>query len=46
MGNAEVKAGDKAPEFTLTSVNGETVSLLDTMRGGHNILLAFGRHLG
>ena len=46
LGNAEVKKGDKAPDFTLPSVNGGTVSLADTLRAQHNVLLAFGRHLG
>ncbi len=46
MSNAKVKAGDIAPGFTLSSVNGETVSLADALRAQHNILLVFGRHLG
>ena len=46
MGNAEVKTGDRAPDFTLPAVNGEIVSLADALRAQHNILLVFGRHLG
>jgi len=39
--NAHVKTGDTAPDFTLPAVNGETVSLADTLSAGHNILLLF-----
>jgi hypothetical protein len=46
LGNAEAKTGDKAPDFTLPSVNGETVSLADSLVAGHSILLLFVRHLG
>ncbi len=46
MKSAEIKTGDKAPDFTLTAVNGEKISLADALREGHNALLLFGRHLG
>jgi hypothetical protein len=46
LSNPKVKTGDKAPDFTLPSVNGEAISLADALRAQHNILLAFGRHLG
>lgn len=39
-------AGDKAPDFTLASVGDQTISLKDSLLGGHKILLVFLRHLG
>ena len=41
-----LKAGDRAPDFTLTGVDGRPVSLGDTLRGGRGALLVFLRHLG
>ena len=37
---AEPKVGDKAPDFTLKSTSGETVSL-SQLKGKQNVLLAF-----
>jgi len=39
-----VKVGDVAPNFTLTTVDGQPVSLSD--HRGCNVLLVFLRHLG
>jgi peroxiredoxin len=38
--------GDKAPDFTLPSVDGQTVSLSNGLTSGHRVLLVFLRHLG
>jgi len=38
--------GDMAPDFTLDTFDGETVSLQDTLDSGHKVLLIFLRHLG
>jgi peroxiredoxin len=39
--------GDKAPDFTLKSAtDGEPVTLSETLRAGHPVLLIFLRHLG
>jgi len=35
-----------APDFTLHTVDGQLVSLSETLRDGHNVLLVFLRHLG
>ena len=41
-----LKPGDIAPNFTLHSVDGQPVSLSDTLHSGRNVLLVFLRHLG
>jgi peroxiredoxin len=41
-----LKPGDIAPDFTLQTVDGDPVSVSDTLRGGRNVLLVFLRHLG
>jgi len=41
-----LKLGDIAPDFTLPTADGQPVSLSETLRGGHNVLLVFLRHLG
>ncbi len=41
-----LKLGDIAPDFTLPTANGQVVSLNETLRDGHNVLLVFLRHLG
>jgi peroxiredoxin len=40
------KEGDRAPDFTLPSSNGQPVSLSEVLTSGHNVLLIFLRHLG
>jgi peroxiredoxin len=40
------KAGEIAPDFSLPSVYGETVSLMGLFQQGHSVLLVFLRHLG
>jgi len=39
-------AGDKAPDFSLPSVDGQTISFSNGLATGHRILLVFLRHLG
>lgn len=46
MRNGELETGDFAPDFTLPAVEGEPVTLSDTLRRRHNVLLVFLRHLG
>jgi len=46
MTNSPVKNGDPAPDFSLQTVDGQSVSLGDALREGHNVLLVFLRHLG
>jgi len=41
-----LRVGDKAPDFSLTAVVGEPVSLHRTLETGRAILLVFLRHLG
>ena len=41
-----LKAGDPALDFTLHTVDGQPVSLSNTLHGGCNVLLVFLRHLG
>ena len=41
-----LKPGDVAPDFTLRTVDGQFVSLSETLRDGRNALLVFLRHLG
>ena len=41
-----LKPDDVAPDFTLHTVDGQPVSLSDTLQGGRNALLVFLRHLG
>ncbi len=40
------KVGNIAPDFTLQTADGESVSLSDARRAGRNVLLVFLRHLG
>lgn len=41
-----LKIGDPAPDVTLMTITGETVSLAETWRSERHILLIFLRHLG
>lgn len=41
-----LREGSIAPDFTLNTVDGQPVSLNDTLRSGRNALLVFLRHLG
>jgi len=41
-----LKSGDAAPDFMLTTVEGQLISLRGTLRGGRSVLLVFLRHLG
>jgi len=41
-----MKAGDKAPNITLRTVEGEMLSLRGDSQNGRNTLLIFLRHLG
>ena len=41
-----LKPGDVAPNFTLSTVDGQPISLTDAIQGGRNVLLVFLRHLG
>jgi peroxiredoxin len=41
-----LKPGGIAPDFTLYTVDGQSVSLKDRLHRGRNILLVFLRHLG
>jgi peroxiredoxin len=38
--------GDKAPDFTLKTADGEPIMLSQAPRDGHPVLLIFLRHLG
>lgn len=38
--------GDKAPDFTLSTADGEPITLSKVLRDGHPVLLVFLRHLG
>jgi len=40
------QAGDPAPDFELTDLNGHLRRLPDAFNDGHNLLLVFLRHLG
>ena len=42
----QLKTGDAAPNFTLPTVDSQSVSLTETLRSGHKVLLIFLRHLG
>lgn len=44
--NTMLQPGDKAPDFILNTLDGQPISLSDTLRSGHNVLLVFLRHLG
>jgi peroxiredoxin Q/BCP len=39
-GNAALKVGDQAPDFTLTDQSGGSIELID-FRGKKNVVLAF-----
>ncbi len=39
-------SGDAAPDFTLRTADGQTVSLSETLHSGRNVLVVFLRHLG
>jgi peroxiredoxin len=42
-----LQAGDRAPDLTLTTLDGQPISLAETAwRGRHTALLVFLRHLG
>ena len=41
-----LRLGEPAPDFTLTTVEGETVTLHDVLDDGHSAVLVFLRHLG
>ena len=41
-----MKAGQLAPDFTLSTVEGRLVSLADLRMPGNHVLLVFLRHLG
>ncbi len=41
-----LREGDVAPDFSLPTADGQTISLNETLRDGHNVLLVFLRHLG
>ena len=41
-----LEVGDKAPDFNLCSVEGDPVSLAETLATGQHVLLVFLRHLG
>lgn len=41
-----LKVGQPAPEFTLPTVDGQTISLAELRQAGHHVLLVFLRHLG
>lgn len=41
----EIEIGDEAPDFFLKSVDGQTQSLSDHLRGSDSVLLVFLRHL-
>ena len=38
--------GDKAPDFTLNTADGEPITLSEVLRDGRPVLLIFLRHLG
>ena len=41
-----LKLHSPAPNFSLPSTEGETVTLSEVMKNGHHVLLVFLRHLG
>ncbi len=41
-----LRIGDVAPEFTLTTVDGELFSLAEARQNSRSVLLVFLRHLG
>ena len=45
-GTGQVQTGDRAPDFALQTLDGQSFSLSDTVRKGHKVLLVFLRHLG
>ncbi|MFQ5613493.1 MAG: hypothetical protein ACE5H9_15320 [Anaerolineae bacterium] len=42
----KLQPGDPAPDATLQTVDGQTISLADAWPDGQHILLVFLRHLG
>jgi len=42
----ELQAKDAAPDFTLPTVGGQSLSLNEILRAGRKVLLVFLRHLG
>jgi peroxiredoxin len=42
----EIQIGDEAPDFILKSIDGQTQTLSECMRGKDSVLLVFLRHLG
>ncbi|MBT3362422.1 MAG: redoxin domain-containing protein [Chloroflexi bacterium] len=41
-----LKVSDRAPDFTLPSVDGQAVTLSDGLISGTRVILVFLRHLG
>ncbi len=41
-----LKQGDTAPDFALTMLDGQPVSMRQILQRGSNVLLVFLRHLG
>ena len=41
-----LKIGDLAPDFVLQTVEGQSVSLYESLQGKDSVLLVFLRHLG
>lgn len=41
-----LRDGSIAPDFALPTSDGQPVSLSETLRDGHSVLLVFLRHLG
>ena len=41
-----LKSGDPAPDFSLSAMDGQPVSLNNVLYEGRNVLLVFLRHLG
>ncbi len=42
----KLKPNTKAPDFTLTTVEGKQITLSEVLTSGQNVLLVFLRHLG
>ena len=46
MEKDQLQVGDTAPDFTLLTAEGQSVSLSGTLNGKRKVLLVFLRHLG